>query len=156
MQMQSAKMRTCHDDERLHSHIADWLPGNHSFFSSFFSLLFKFQMHHPIQMKPADSEKTSGKWMRATCRGKKIKHSSERRMRPSVKHVLFFFLAKKRPATLGNLGKTNKAQGFSTKVGTATFFLSLSPFLMPKFEGLRGDLVLGMCSGTQFLYEVRG
>lgn len=29
--------------------------------SLFFSPFLKFQMHHPIQMKPADSEKTSGK-----------------------------------------------------------------------------------------------
>lgn len=28
-----------------------------------FSSPLYFQMHHPIQMKPADSEKTSGKWM---------------------------------------------------------------------------------------------
>lgn len=29
---------------------------------------FFFQMHHPIQMKPADSEKTSGKWLHLGCR----------------------------------------------------------------------------------------
>lgn len=32
------------------------------------SLPFLFQMHHPIQMKPADSEKTSGKWIHMKCR----------------------------------------------------------------------------------------
>jgi len=30
------------------------------------------QMHHPIQMKPADSEKTSGKWIHGKCRAVKI------------------------------------------------------------------------------------
>lgn len=39
----SAKMRTCRDDERLHSHIGVWRRGNRSFFSPpFLSLLLSF------------------------------------------------------------------------------------------------------------------
>lgn len=33
-------------------------------------LPFFLQMHHPIQMKPADSEKTSGEWIHVKCRVK--------------------------------------------------------------------------------------